>query len=96
MLPLKCIVVVEGTHGSSEPIPFSLIDAGRVSSAYILQLLKSMALCVLHTFASRSSAANLLLHCCRQLVHALVLHQSQVSGQIEDDCPCGNMRETRK
>eukprot|EP00983_Pelagomonas_calceolata_P073258 1152061-Pelagomonas_calceolata.AAC.4 len=84
--------------------PLGLFTPGVQLAAGFLALFNSsysrrMRLCVLHTSTSRSSAATLLLHCCSCITASILYMQfdrSYVSGQIEDDCPCGITRETKK
>eukprot|EP00983_Pelagomonas_calceolata_P134830 1162098-Pelagomonas_calceolata.AAC.11 len=90
MLPLKCISMQWEQSLHLNFVSFSTVATA--SKKYEL-----MCLAHLHKQEQYSypSATLLQLHCCRHLVHAILLDKSKCSGQIEDDYPCGITRETK-
>eukprot|EP00983_Pelagomonas_calceolata_P016294 515347-Pelagomonas_calceolata.AAC.4 len=96
MLPLKCIAV----QGSMQ---LDFVRFSPVATAFQEYGINDI-MCLAHLHkqdpapeqCSYPAATLLQLHCCRHLVHAIVLDRSYLSGQIEDDCPCGIAREAKK
>eukprot|EP00983_Pelagomonas_calceolata_P042921 1138709-Pelagomonas_calceolata.AAC.3 len=82
----KCMVV-QGAERAAETVHFSKVVSEEYRIVHVAHL-------HLQEQCSYPAATLLQLHCCRRLLHAIVLYSSTLSGQTEN--PCGNMRDINK